>query len=106
MICVQLTVPPLGGSVDTQRKLPIGHNCSVLSVQHTGEGPMTPSATAARIVKNIQALVQGYVNSARVTEQLIMTISSQFSMLTGRPLSPEAQLYWQNQVLNMQLQNR
>ncbi|KAG7227448.1 hypothetical protein INR49_005262 [Caranx melampygus] len=72
---------------------------------HMGERPMTASATAARIVKNIQSLFQSNVNSARVTEQLIMTISSQFSMLTGQPLSPETQLYWQNQILDMQLQN-
>ncbi|XP_040913792.1 ATP-binding cassette sub-family A member 12 [Toxotes jaculatrix] len=75
------------------------------NTSHMGVGPMTVSATAARIVKAIQSLYQVDVNQTRVTEQLIVAFSSQFSMLAGQPLSPEAQLYWYKQLQDMQLQN-
>lgn len=78
----------------------------MLSVQHVGVGPMAVNATAARIVKTIQSVYQVSANGTLVIQQLIMTFSSQISVLAGQPLSPEAQLHWYNQLQNMQLQNR
>ncbi|XP_023284363.1 ATP-binding cassette sub-family A member 12 [Seriola lalandi dorsalis] len=78
---------------------------SNLNMSHMGVRPMNVSATAAAIVKNIQLLYQGNVNATRVTEQLIMTLCSQFSMLAGQPLSLEAQSYWLEHLQEMQLQN-
>lgn len=78
----------------------------MLSVQHMDVGPMTVSATAARIVKTVQSLYQVSVNQTLVTEQLITAFCSQFSTLAGQPLSPEAKLYWYKQLQDMQLQNR
>lgn len=69
-------------------------------------GPMTVSATAARIVKTVQSLYEVSINRTLVTEQLIMAFSRQFLMLAGQPLSPEAELYWYKQLQDMQLQNR
>lgn len=78
----------------------------MLSVQHMGVGPMTVSATAARIVKTVQSLYQVSINHTLVTEQLIKTFSRQFLMLAGQPLSPQAELHWYQQLQDMQLQNR
>ncbi len=78
----------------------------MLSLQHMGVGPMTVSATAARIVKTVRSLYQVSINRTLVTEQLIMAFSRQLSMLVGQPLSPEAELYWYKQLQDMQLQNR
>lgn len=106
-IQVPLTVSPLGGSVRTQGKLTHSvYLCCMLSVQHVGVGPMAVNATAARIVKTIQSVYQVSTNGTLVIQQLIMTFSSQISVLAGQPLSPEAQLHWYNQLQNMQLQNR
>lgn len=78
----------------------------MLSVQHMGVGPMTVNATADRIVKAVQFLYQASMNRTLVALQLFMNFSSQFSNLTGQPLSPEAQLHWYQQLQNVQLQNR
>ncbi|XP_070770245.1 uncharacterized protein abca12 [Enoplosus armatus] len=76
-----------------------------LNMSHMGVGPMTVSATAARIAKTLQSLYQVNINRAHVTEQLIMAFASQLSLLAGQPLSPEAQLHWYKQLQVMQLQN-
>lgn len=78
----------------------------MLSVQHMGVGPTTVNAMAERIVKTIQFLYQANMNHTLVAQQLFMNLSSQFSNLTGQPLSPEAQLHWHQQLQNIQLQNR
>ncbi|XP_040004739.1 ATP-binding cassette sub-family A member 12 [Xiphias gladius] len=78
---------------------------SHLNMSHMDVGPMTVSATAARIVKTVQSLYQVSVNQTLVTEQLITAFCSQFSTLAGQPLSPEAKLYWYKQLQDMQLQN-
>ncbi|XP_050926506.1 LOW QUALITY PROTEIN: glucosylceramide transporter ABCA12 [Lates calcarifer] len=78
---------------------------SHLSMSHMDVGPVTVSAAAARIVMTVQLLYQASVNRTLVTQQLIMTFSSQLSMLTGQPMSPEDQLYWYKQLQDMQLQN-
>nr|XP_046260291.1 glucosylceramide transporter ABCA12 [Scatophagus argus] len=76
-----------------------------LNMSYMGVGPMTVNATAARIVEAVQSLYQVSINHTLVTQQLIMTFSSQLYVLTGQPLSPEAQLHWYSQLQNMQLQN-
>lgn len=78
----------------------------MFSVQHMGVGPMTVSATAARIVKSVQSLYHANMNSSIVSQQLIMVIVSQLSGLTGQSLSPEAELYWYKQLQDVQLLNR
>ncbi|XP_071316090.1 ATP-binding cassette sub-family A member 13 [Trachinotus anak] len=78
---------------------------SNLNMSNMGVRPMTVSATAARIVTTIQSLYQANVNTTRVTEQLIMTVSSQLSMLADLSLSHEVQHYWYKQLQDMQLQN-
>ncbi|XP_042350102.1 glucosylceramide transporter ABCA12 [Plectropomus leopardus] len=76
-----------------------------MNMSHMGVGPMTVSATAARIVRSIQSLYQVNINSTLVTAQLIEAFFSQLSELAGQPLSPEAQLHWYNQLQDMQMQN-
>ncbi|XP_033473300.2 uncharacterized protein abca12 [Epinephelus lanceolatus] len=76
-----------------------------MNMSHMGVGPMTVSATAARIVRSIQSLYQVNINSTLVTGQLIEAFISQLSVLAGQPLSHEAQLHWFKQLQNMQLQN-
>uniref|UniRef100_A0A3Q1H078 ABC transporter domain-containing protein n=1 Tax=Anabas testudineus TaxID=64144 RepID=A0A3Q1H078_ANATE len=79
---------------------------SHLNTSHMGVGPMTVSDAAARIVSSVQCLYQVNVNRTLVTEQLIWAFSNHLSMLASEPLSPEAQLYWNNQLQDMQWQNR
>lgn len=67
---------------------------------------MTVNATVARIVKILHYLYQAGINQTRVTEQLLMTFTSQLSMLAGKPLSPEAKLNLYNEFQKMQLQSR
>ena len=71
-----------------------------------GVGRMEVNATAARMAETMQALYHVIVNQSLVTEQLISAFSKQLGMLAGRPLSPEAQLYWNRQLQDVQLQNR
>uniref|UniRef100_A0A7N6BK81 ABC transporter domain-containing protein n=1 Tax=Anabas testudineus TaxID=64144 RepID=A0A7N6BK81_ANATE len=78
---------------------------SHLNTSHMGVGPMTVSDAAARIVSSVQCLYQVNVNRTLVTEQLIWAFSNHLSMLASEPLSPEAQLYWNNQLQDMQWQN-
>lgn len=78
----------------------------MLSVQQEGVGPMTVNATAARIVKILQSFYQANVNRTYVTERLIMTFSSQCSILLGQPLTPQAQLHWYNQLQSLYLETR
>ncbi|XP_044072836.1 LOW QUALITY PROTEIN: glucosylceramide transporter ABCA12 [Siniperca chuatsi] len=76
-----------------------------LNMSHMGVGPITVSATAARIVKTLQSLYKVNINCTLVTEELIMAFARQLSMLAGQPLSPEAQLHWYKQLQDMQLKN-
>ncbi|XP_010792461.1 uncharacterized protein [Notothenia coriiceps] len=76
-----------------------------MNTSHMGVGPMTVSATAARIVKSVQSLYHANMNSSIVSQQLIMVIVSQLSGLTGQSLSPEAELYWYKQLQDVQLLN-
>ncbi|KAL7385147.1 hypothetical protein ABVT39_016568 [Epinephelus coioides] len=76
-----------------------------MNMSHMGVGPMTVSATAARIVRSIQSLYQVNINSTLATGHLIEAFISQLSVLAGQPLSHEAQLHWFKQLQNMQLQN-
>ncbi|XP_034429942.1 ATP-binding cassette sub-family A member 12 isoform X2 [Hippoglossus hippoglossus] len=78
---------------------------SHINMTHMGVGPTTVNATAARIAETMQALYHVIVNQSLVTEQLISAFSMQLGMLAGRPLSPEAQLYWNRQLQDIQLQN-
>ncbi|TMS06801.1 ATP-binding cassette sub-family A member 12 [Larimichthys crocea] len=76
-----------------------------LNMSHMGGRPMTVNATVARIVKILHYLYQAGINQTRVTEQLLMTFTSQLSMLAGKPLSPEAKLNLYNEFQKMQLQS-
>lgn len=76
-----------------------------LNMSHMDVGPMTVSAAAARIVSTVQALYQVNDNRTLVINQLIMTFSSQISILTDQPLSPEAQQHLYMQLQDMQLQS-
>ncbi|XP_034550567.1 uncharacterized protein abca12 [Notolabrus celidotus] len=78
---------------------------SHLNMSHMGVGPMMANATAARIVRTLQSYYQVSINRTVVAEELIMTFSSKLSMLTGQPLSPEAQQRWNMQLLEVQLLN-
>lgn len=71
-----------------------------------GAGPVDRSNAAARIVNSIQSLYQVSVNQTLVTEQLLRAFSNQFSMLASQPLSPEAQLYWNQQLQDTRFLNR
>lgn len=74
--------------------------------QHMGVGPMALNATAARIVEAVRSIYQASLYQSHVTEQLVTNISSQLVLLSGRPLSHEAQLHWLQQLQKLQLQNR
>lgn len=74
--------------------------------QHMGVGPMALNATAARMVEALRAVYQVSQSQSHVMEQLVMNISSQFFLLSGQPLSHEAQLHWIQQLQRLQLQNR
>ncbi|KAM3607617.1 uncharacterized protein V6R79_010758 [Siganus canaliculatus] len=76
-----------------------------LNMSNVGVEPLMANATAARIVKTVQSFYRVNINRTFVTQQLIMTFFNQFSILAGRPLSPEAQLFWYDQLERMQLQN-
>ncbi|XP_060944020.1 uncharacterized protein abca12 [Limanda limanda] len=76
---------------------------SHINMTHMGVGPV--NATAARIAETMQALYLVVVNQSLVAEQLISALSKQLGMLAGRPLSQEAQLYWNKQLQDVQLQN-
>nr|XP_019945693.1 PREDICTED: ATP-binding cassette sub-family A member 12 [Paralichthys olivaceus] len=78
---------------------------SHINITHMGVGPTTVNATAARIAETMQALYHVIVNQSLVTEQLISAFSKQLSTLAGQPLSPQAQLYWNKQLQDIQLQN-
>ncbi|XP_033990287.1 uncharacterized protein abca12 isoform X2 [Trematomus bernacchii] len=78
---------------------------ALMNMSHMGVGPMTVSATAARIVKSVQSLYHANMNSTIVSQQLIMVIVNQLSGLTGQSLSPEAELYWYKQLQDVQLLN-
>lgn len=71
-----------------------------------GMGPMTVTATAARIVKIVQSFYEASINRTLVTQGLIMTFSNQFSVLLGQPLNPEAQHHWYNQLQSLYLESR
>ncbi|XP_060910213.1 uncharacterized protein abca12 isoform X2 [Labrus mixtus] len=76
-----------------------------LNMSHMNMGPMTVDTTAERIVETLQSVYQVSLNRTHVAQTLIMTFSSHLSMLTGQPLSPEAQLHWQKQLQDLQLLN-
>ncbi|XP_068590097.1 glucosylceramide transporter ABCA12 [Cebidichthys violaceus] len=73
-----------------------------MNMSHMGVGPMTVSATSARIVRTVQSLYQVNINSTLVAEQLFTALYSQLSKLAGQPLSPEAQLHWYKQRQDIQ----
>uniref|UniRef100_A0A7N9AV98 ATP-binding cassette, sub-family A (ABC1), member 12 n=1 Tax=Mastacembelus armatus TaxID=205130 RepID=A0A7N9AV98_9TELE len=64
--------------------------------------PLGGSATAARIVTTIESLYQVIVNQTLVIDQLVKAFSNQLSVLTGQPLTPEAQLYWHKQLQDLE----
>lgn len=74
--------------------------------QHMGVGTMALNATAARMVEALRAVYQVSLSQSHALEQLVMNISSQFFLLSGQPLSHEAQLHWVQQLQMLQLQNR
>lgn len=74
--------------------------------QHMGVGPMALNATAARMVEALRAVYRVSLNQNHAMEQLVLNISSQFFLLSGQPLSHEAQLHWLQQLQRLQLQNR
>ncbi|KAM6978364.1 uncharacterized protein abca12 [Tautogolabrus adspersus] len=76
-----------------------------LNMSHMNMGAMTVDTTAERIVETLQLVYQVSLNRTHVAQTLIMTFSSHLSMLTGRPLSPEAELHWYNQLQDLQLLN-
>lgn len=78
----------------------------MLSEQHMGVGPMALNATAARMVDALEAVYRIILNQSHIIEQLVMNISTQFFLLSGQPLSHEAQLHWVQQLQRLQLQNR
>ncbi|KAK2839662.1 hypothetical protein Q5P01_013402 [Channa striata] len=78
---------------------------SHLNITHTGAGPVTVKATAVRIVNTLQSVYQAGVNQTLVTEKLIWAFANQLTVLASQPLSPEAELYWKNQLQDMQLDN-
>lgn len=78
----------------------------MLPVQHMGVGPMDQNATAARMVEALRALYRVSLNQYHAVEQLVTNISSQLFLLTGQPVSQEAQLHWVQQLQKLQLQNR
>lgn len=71
-----------------------------------GGGPMTVSATAATIVKNVQSLYQVTINCTLAAEQVVVGFLSQLCALVDQPLSPEAELQLYKQLQDMQLKNR
>lgn len=78
----------------------------MLSLKQMIMGPTNVSDTAARIVETAKSLYQVNINNILVINQLVMNFSNHLSMLVKQSMSPEAQLYWQNQLQDMQLQNR
>ncbi|XP_074551456.1 uncharacterized protein LOC141808680 [Halichoeres trimaculatus] len=76
-----------------------------MNMSHIGARPMMVNATAARIVRTLQSVYQVSINRTFVARKLIMAFSNQLSMLTGHPLSPEAQKHWIKQLQEMELQN-
>lgn len=78
----------------------------MFSAQQMGVGPTTVNATAARIVKIVQSFYQASINRTRVTKNLIMTFSNQFSLLMGQPLNPEAQHHWYSGFQSLYLESR
>lgn len=74
--------------------------------QHMGVEPMALNATAARITEAVRSIYQVSLYQHYVTELLVMNISNQLFLLSGRPLSHEAQIYWVQQLQRLQLQNR
>ncbi|XP_065818444.1 glucosylceramide transporter ABCA12 [Labrus bergylta] len=78
---------------------------SNLNMSHMNMGPMTVDTTAERIAETLQSVYQVSLNRTHVAQTLIMTFSNHLSMLTGQPLSPEAQLHWQKQLQDLQLLN-
>lgn len=74
--------------------------------QHMGVEPMALNATAAMIVNAVRSIYQVSLIQDQAVEQLVMNISSQFVLLSGRPLSHEALLHWFQQLQKLQLQNR
>lgn len=71
-----------------------------------GVGPMALNATAARIVEAVRSVYRVSLYQDHVTEQLVTEIASQLFLLSGRPLSHEAQLHWFQQLQRLQLLNR
>ncbi|XP_003445395.1 LOW QUALITY PROTEIN: ATP-binding cassette sub-family A member 12 [Oreochromis niloticus] len=78
---------------------------SQMNMSQTIMGPTNVSDTAARIVETAKSLYQVNINNILVINQLVMNFSNHLSMLVEQSMSPEAQLYWQNQLQDMQLQN-
>lgn len=78
----------------------------MLSLKQMIMGPTNVSDTAARIVETVKSLYQVNINNVIVINQLVMNFSNHLSMLVEQSMSPEEQLYWQNQLQYMQLQNR
>uniref|UniRef100_A0A673B806 ATP-binding cassette, sub-family A (ABC1), member 12 n=1 Tax=Sphaeramia orbicularis TaxID=375764 RepID=A0A673B806_9TELE len=76
-----------------------------MNMTHTGMGPVTVNATAARIVKTVQSFYYVSVNQSHVLEQFVMTFSRHLDEIAGQPLSPEAQLYWYKHLQDMQLED-
>ncbi|XP_068602787.1 glucosylceramide transporter ABCA12 [Brachionichthys hirsutus] len=78
---------------------------SHLNMSQTHVGPVTANATVARVVSMVHTVFQITINSTRVTQQLVMSFSNEVNVLTGWPLSPEAQLCFTNMIQHILLQN-
>ncbi|XP_068185436.1 glucosylceramide transporter ABCA12 [Antennarius striatus] len=78
---------------------------SHLNISQTHGGPMTVNATVARVVNIVQTVYQITISSVLVTQQLVMNFSNEVNVLTGWPLSPEAQLHFSNMIWHIMLQN-
>lgn len=78
----------------------------MFSAQQMGVGPMTVNATAARIVRIVQSFYHASINRTRVTENLIMTFSNEFSLLMNQSLNPEAQHQLYNHLQSLYLESR
>ncbi|XP_028991900.1 uncharacterized protein abca12 [Betta splendens] len=95
MVC-NIRLQPVLGALTAAQTLYPGLNMSSM-----GAGPVNASDAAARIVNTVQSLYEVSVNQTLVTVQLIGAFSNQLSMLASQPLSPEAQLYWNQQLQDM-----
>ena len=83
------------------------HSTILLLTTRPSEQNLTPGAasvTAAGIAMSLRSLYHAFVNSSRVSEQLIIALSIELSDL--QPLSSEEQAQWYQNLQEMQLQER